>query len=185
MRYLPLAVLLTGSLLALPACTVPVPGSTGRTTTGFSVKARPSPRPEVECRVTGGGFICYWYHLGPEKVTFGFNAKSYSDGTAEGEVELVDHGLGYNFHGSTITGVTCRYIHQGNDVAYVITGELSPQSTGYPGTFELVVRDNGEPGNTGSGKGTDTLAFTVTSGALAGYTRSDYLIGGNIQAHDY
>lgn len=85
----------------------------------------------------------------------------------------VHDGSGDKYHEVTTTSVTCRFFPEGNDTEVTITGFLRD---GAP--FTLIIRDNGEPGNTSSGKGTDTFSFTTN-----GTTFSGILGGGNVQVH--
>lgn len=112
--------------------------------------------------VTGGG----WIPASGSKATFGV-AGGIKNGSLWGHLTYIDHANELKVKG---TGVT----------AYLVTGPTSrhiagtAEINGVPGTYQVDVIDNGEPGRN------DTFAITFSTGAGAG---PGVLGGGNIQLH--
>jgi hypothetical protein len=115
--------------------------------------------------VTGGGWIPSSSSAGA-KDTLAV-AGGIKQGGFWGHLQYIDHATGMKVRG---TGVT----------AYVITGATSrhidgtAEIDGMPGTYQVDVADNGEPG-----RGVDRFAITLSNG----YTATGTLGGGNIQLH--
>ena len=110
---------------------------------------------------TGGG----WIPVGGGKGTFGF-AVDTNNTTLRGHVSYEDHGTpGVKLQSTAIT-----------DFIPGCTSEIDGTGTGngLPVTFNVTVTDHGEPGTS------DTFSIVIPE---LGYSRSNTLGGGNIQAH--
>jgi len=113
--------------------------------------------------VTGGGWI-----VGTpsgSRGTFGVAGGINSAGFW-GHLTYVDHGSGQMIKG---TGVT-SYVLVNSTTRHI---EGACEIDGQPGTYEVDITDNGEPG------GSDTIVLTLSNG----YQASGTLNGGNIQLH--
>jgi hypothetical protein len=111
--------------------------------------------------VTGGGFIM----VNGSKANFGLTAGNPAS-SGNGELTYIDHGTGMKVDGSgsvtyTILDPQTRKIEGSADI------------DGVPGTYTLIVSDQGEPGRN------DTFDLTLSTG----YHASGTLAGGNIQVH--
>ncbi len=110
--------------------------------------------------ITGGGWITT---AGRDNFAVAGGAKN---GSLVGHLEYIDHANGTKVHGTAVT-------------AYAVTGTTSRHIEGTatiggaPGTYQVDVADNGEPGRA------DTFRITLSTG----YTASGTLGGGNIQLH--
>ena len=110
--------------------------------------------------ITGGGWITT---AGRDSFAVAGGVKS---GSLAGHLEYIDHANGLKVHGTAVT-------------AYAVTGTTSRHIEGTamiggsPGTYQVDVADNGEPGSA------DTFRITLSTG----YTASGTLGGGNIQLH--
>lgn len=126
------------------------------------------------CTVSGGGFVDSNYY-GPKKpATFGFTVTdepdndsvlrgTWNDGPVK--IRLVSGGFDLTLP-SSCTPISGTYT------------STAKGSLGDPGSFDLTVCDNGEPGvNSG-----DTVDLDLTSGPFTGYSNSDTsLNGGNLK----
>jgi hypothetical protein len=128
----------------------------------------PSPPPQPPCPgsdfVTGGGWI-----PAPSGAKANFAvAGGIKNGGFWGHLEYIDHGDGHpKVHGTgvtayTVTGPTTRHIEGTADI------------DGRPGTYQVDVAGNGEPG-----RNVDSFSLTLSTG----YSASALLGGGNIQLH--
>lgn len=113
--------------------------------------------------ITGGGWITNPGSRKSFAVAGGLKAAN----ALWGHLTYIDHGTGLKVKG---TGVT----------AYVITGpttrhiEGTCEINGTPGTYQVDVSDNGEPG-----RNVDAFSIRLSNG----YTAGEALQGGNIQLH--
>jgi len=126
--------------------------------------APPPPPPTCPDFVTGGGWI-----VGPsnERANFAV-AGGVKDGALWGHLNYIDHGPnGPKVKG---TGVTDYEVLDPTTRRIKGTAEID----GQPGTYQVDVADEGEPGRA------DTFALTLSNG----YSAAGQLAGGNIQLHN-
>jgi hypothetical protein len=156
--------------ITVNALHVIVPGPLGRSeviiASAHADITCPVPPPPPPCPgsdfVTGGGWI-----VGPSGAKANFAvAGGIKNGASWGHLQYIDHGNGPRVKGTgvmkyTVTGPTSRRIEGTADI------------DGMPGTYEVDVADNGEPGRN------DTFSLTLSTG----YSAGALLDGGNIQLH--
>ena len=112
--------------------------------------------------VTGGGWI-----TGQSGARANFAvAGGLKNGALWGHLTFIDHGSGLKVKG---TGVT-KYVKVDEVTRHI---EGTADINGSPGTYEVDVADNGEPGRN------DTFKIGLSNG----YAASGTLAGGNIQLH--
>jgi len=112
--------------------------------------------------VTGGGWI-----NGPSGARANFAvAGGIKNGAFWGHLTYIDHGNGLKVKGTGVTEYTKL-----DDVTRRIKG--TADINGSPGTYQVDVADNGEPGRN------DTFSLELSNG----YKASGNLAGGNIQLH--
>ena len=112
--------------------------------------------------VTGGGWI-----TGQSGARANFAvAGGLKNGALWGHLTFIDHGSGLKVKG---TGVT-KYVKVDEVTRHI---EGTADINGSPGTYEVDVADNGEPGSN------DTFKIGLSNG----YAASGNLAGGNIQLH--
>ncbi len=124
--------------------------------------AGPSPCPSGDF-VTGGGWI-----TGPSGAKANFAvAGGLKQGALWGHLTYIDHGANLKVKGTGVTAYTAV-----DPTTRRIDG--TADINGQPGSYTVVVADNGEPGRD------DTFTLTLSTG----YTASGKLDGGNIQLHN-
>ncbi|OLC68786.1 MAG: hypothetical protein AUH78_25315 [Gemmatimonadetes bacterium 13_1_40CM_4_69_8] len=114
--------------------------------------------------VTGGG----WITASGAKANFAV-AGGIKQGALWGHLTYLDHGVNLKVKG---TGVTTYEPVEPKATTRHIVG--TADINGQPGSYEVVVADNGEPGRD------DTFTLKLSTG----YTASGKLDGGNIQLHN-
>lgn len=116
----------------------------------------------VGAKITAGGWIPANVS---SKANFGLTAKVNASGTPSGHLTYQDHAVNRTVQSTSISSV----VVSGN--CATVRGTAKVNGNGSFG-FEVLVCDNGEPGNT------DTFSITMD-----GYTNSGTLGGGNVQLH--
>ena len=114
--------------------------------------------------MTGGG----WITASGGKANFAV-AGGIKQGALWGHLTYLDHGSNLKVRG---TGVTAYEPVVPTATTRRIDG--TAEINGQPGSYTVVVADNGEPGRD------DTFTLTLSTG----YTASGKLGGGNIQLHN-
>ena len=112
-------------------------------------------------KVTGGGGQT------DKGANFGFNVQSTDGVTIKGQLEYQDKTVDINLHSTSMTSL--NVLPDKTAAAFSGTGTIN----GSPVTFQVIVKDNGEPGTS------DLFSITISNG----YSSSGTLTKGNIDIH--
>jgi hypothetical protein len=138
----------------------------------------------VGCRkATGGGWLPSATGAGKATIAFTANCKQRgSDAMLTGQLQYHDRPAGVRLHGMvnfTAAASTCAEMASLSDPNESrLSGPYRPQPGGKGGTFNVQVRDNGEPGG-----GNDVFCIDLFDGIHTGYSNCQPLAKGNIQVH--